>query len=505
MAAAEEATSDLALLAAQRALASAGLGPEDLDMIVLGTVTPDYPTPATAALARAGWGEERLRLRRVGGLRRRAGGAGGGRPLRLLRAVPARPGDWCRRAQPVGRPRGSQHRRPLRRRRRGAGARPRRGRPRHPFEPSSLDGSHASILGVSLDRARGATAMRVVHMNGREVYRLAVRTMVAVAARRSRPTGSPPTRSRRDRPPGEPAHPRGGAGAARHPDGRFHKTWIATATPRLRPSPRRSTRRPRGPAPPGDCAALGRRAQGSCGAAPGAWWQRRKHGQAGVRLSRAGLAEVGMGRALAERFAEARAVFAEADAALGEKLSQLCFEGPEEELSSPRTPSRRSSTVEPAAAALLRARASRPALVRGPLAGRVLGAGGGGRAAVRGRGPRGARARHASCRRRCRRARARWPRSSGSTRPRWSARAPRRPRARSSRRRTATAPEQMVIAGHAGAVERACGRAQGARRQARSMPLPVSAPFHCALMDAGARAHGRACSRARIGALRSRW
>jgi [acyl-carrier-protein] S-malonyltransferase len=40
----------------------------------------------------------------------------------------------------------------------------------------------------------------------------------------------------------------------------------------------------------------------------------------------------GMGRELAGNFPEARAVFDEADAALGFKLSELCFEGPEEEL-----------------------------------------------------------------------------------------------------------------------------------------------------------------------------
>jgi [acyl-carrier-protein] S-malonyltransferase len=41
---------------------------------------------------------------------------------------------------------------------------------------------------------------------------------------------------------------------------------------------------------------------------------------------------VGMGKALAEQFAEARAVFAEVDEALGEKLSAVMFDGPEETL-----------------------------------------------------------------------------------------------------------------------------------------------------------------------------
>lgn len=41
---------------------------------------------------------------------------------------------------------------------------------------------------------------------------------------------------------------------------------------------------------------------------------------------------VGMGKALAERFAASRAVFEEVDAALGESLSRLIFEGPEADL-----------------------------------------------------------------------------------------------------------------------------------------------------------------------------
>ena len=41
---------------------------------------------------------------------------------------------------------------------------------------------------------------------------------------------------------------------------------------------------------------------------------------------------VGMGKELAEKYSVARQTFAEADEALGYKLSQLCFEGPEEKL-----------------------------------------------------------------------------------------------------------------------------------------------------------------------------
>lgn len=41
---------------------------------------------------------------------------------------------------------------------------------------------------------------------------------------------------------------------------------------------------------------------------------------------------VGMGKVLAEQFSEARAVFEEVDDSLGQKLSEIMFEGPEEEL-----------------------------------------------------------------------------------------------------------------------------------------------------------------------------
>ncbi len=48
-----EATSDLALTAARRALERAGLAPSALDLIVVGTDTPDYVTPATSTVLQA--------------------------------------------------------------------------------------------------------------------------------------------------------------------------------------------------------------------------------------------------------------------------------------------------------------------------------------------------------------------------------------------------------------------------------------------------------------------
>lgn len=50
IAAPEQATSDLAFIAAQRALDDAGVKPEDIDLIVLGTTSPDMAFPSTACL-----------------------------------------------------------------------------------------------------------------------------------------------------------------------------------------------------------------------------------------------------------------------------------------------------------------------------------------------------------------------------------------------------------------------------------------------------------------------
>lgn len=57
----EEATSDLALRAAQAALEAAGVDPADLDMILVATITPDMPFPSTACIL-----QDRLGARRAG-------------------------------------------------------------------------------------------------------------------------------------------------------------------------------------------------------------------------------------------------------------------------------------------------------------------------------------------------------------------------------------------------------------------------------------------------------
>ena len=83
-----------------------------------------------------------------------------------------------------------------------------------------------------------------------------------------------------------------------------------------------------------------------------------------------GSQKVGMGQALAEAYPEARAVFAEADAALGFALSKLCFEGPAEELTL-------TANAQPAilatSVAALRALERHTALRPGVVAGHSLG------------------------------------------------------------------------------------------------------------------------------------
>jgi len=46
----DEATSDLIVPAARQALDEAGIGPEDLDLVIVATDTPDYLSPSTAAV-----------------------------------------------------------------------------------------------------------------------------------------------------------------------------------------------------------------------------------------------------------------------------------------------------------------------------------------------------------------------------------------------------------------------------------------------------------------------
>jgi len=59
LAAPEQATSDLALVATQRALEMARLDPKDVELIVVGTVTPDYPFPSVATVLQGKLGNKK--------------------------------------------------------------------------------------------------------------------------------------------------------------------------------------------------------------------------------------------------------------------------------------------------------------------------------------------------------------------------------------------------------------------------------------------------------------
>src|SRR3984893_5509259 len=74
---------------------------------------------------------------------------------------------------------------------------------------------------------------------------------------------------------------------------------------------------------------------------------------------------VGMGKDLAERFPLARRTFEEADEALGKKLSQLCFEGPEDQLRLTENTQPAILTVSVAAWRVLEEKGVTPAFVAG--------------------------------------------------------------------------------------------------------------------------------------------
>src|SRR5215470_8489311 len=78
-----------------------------------------------------------------------------------------------------------------------------------------------------------------------------------------------------------------------------------------------------------------------------------------------GSQSVGMGRDLAETYPEARRTFEEADEALGYRLSQVCFEGPEDQLRLTEITQPAILTVSVAALRVLETRMSKPSYVAG--------------------------------------------------------------------------------------------------------------------------------------------
>jgi [acyl-carrier-protein] S-malonyltransferase len=193
-----------------------------------------------------------------------------------------------------------------------------------------------------------------------------------------------------------------------------------------------------------------------------------------------GSQKVGMGKALADAHPDSRAVFEEADAALGESLSALCFDGPEDRLVLTENTQPAILTVSVAALRLLESRGIRPDIVAGHSLGEYSAHVAAGTFAfadavrvVRRRGrymqeavPVGTGAMAAIL---------------GLDRDGVAAACAEAAEGDVVAPANLNAPGQVVIAGSAAAVARA-GAAAKARGAKRVIPLPVSAPFHCALM-----------------------
>jgi [acyl-carrier-protein] S-malonyltransferase len=187
-----------------------------------------------------------------------------------------------------------------------------------------------------------------------------------------------------------------------------------------------------------------------------------------------------MGKALADTFAAARRVFDEADQALGESISSICFEGPEDRLRLTANTQPALLTVSIAAFEVLKERGLVPDYVAGHSLGEysALVAAGSLPFAdavrlVRKRGefmqqavPAGVGAMAALLKL-----------PDGKLEGILSAAA----QGETVSAANLNSPDQVVIAGHTEAVKRAVdlAKAAGARR---AVLLPVSAPFHCALM-----------------------
>lgn len=193
-----------------------------------------------------------------------------------------------------------------------------------------------------------------------------------------------------------------------------------------------------------------------------------------------GSQRVGMGKALAAAFPVCRRTFEEADEALGEPISRLCFDGPEDRLALTRNTQPAVLAAGVAVDRLLRSRGHAPVFLAGHSLGEYsahVAAGTFGLAdALRTVRRRGVYMQEAV------------PVGEGAMAAVLGLPAERVAQACAEAAggqvvsaANLNAPGQVAIAGHAAAVERAGARAKalGARRV---LPLPVSAPFHCALM-----------------------
>ena len=189
---------------------------------------------------------------------------------------------------------------------------------------------------------------------------------------------------------------------------------------------------------------------------------------------------VGMGKDLFERFPVARQTFEEADEALGKKLSQLCFEGPEDQLRLTENTQPAILTVSVAAWRVLEEKGIKPGFVAGHSLGEYSAHVAAGTISfadavrtVRNRGkymqeavPVGTGAMAAIL---------------GMSLDAVGAVCGDAAQGEVCEPANINSPDQIVISGHAAAVERAVKLAQE-RGAKRAILLPVSAPFHCSLM-----------------------
>jgi [acyl-carrier-protein] S-malonyltransferase len=189
---------------------------------------------------------------------------------------------------------------------------------------------------------------------------------------------------------------------------------------------------------------------------------------------------VGMGKNLAEHYSIAKQTFEEADSALGMKLSQLCFDGPEDQLRLTENTQPAILTVSVAAWRVLSEKGIKPAFVAGHSLGEYSAHVAVGTLsfsdAVRAVHNRGKYMQEAV------------PVGTGSMAAiiGMSVDAVVTLCAEASQGEVCepaniNSPEQIVISGHTAAVERAVKLADE-RGAKRAKVLPVSAPFHCSLM-----------------------
>jgi [acyl-carrier-protein] S-malonyltransferase len=189
---------------------------------------------------------------------------------------------------------------------------------------------------------------------------------------------------------------------------------------------------------------------------------------------------VGMGKELAEKYPAARQTFEEADAALGYKLSQLCFEGPEDQLRLTEITQPAILTASIAAYRVLSEKGLKPNFVAGHSLGEYSAHVAAGTFSfadavrtVRNRGkymqeavPVGVGAMAAIL---------------GMELDKLTALCNDAAQGEVCEPANINSPGQIVISGQATAIERAIKLApeRGAKK---AVPLPVSAPFHCSLM-----------------------